>query len=51
MLVVVEPLALLVVEPELVPAVPVPLECSVVDDEREDDEDDGLGHTLLYTNC
>lgn len=38
------------------PAFLVPLERSVVDDEREDDEredDEGnsLGHKLLYTNC
>jgi hypothetical protein len=38
--------AALVVEPGLVPAVSVPL-----DDEMEDDEGDGLGHKLLYTNC
>lgn len=46
-----ELVAALVVEPEVVLAVPVPLDCSVADDEREDDEDDGLGHGLLYTNC
>jgi hypothetical protein len=42
---------LLVVEPVVLPAVSVPLERSVADDEREDDEGDGLGHKLLYTNC
>jgi hypothetical protein len=34
-----------------VPAVPVPLEPPVADDEEEDDEGDGLGHKLLYTYC
>jgi hypothetical protein len=38
---------LVVVEFELVLAVLVPLEVSVADDEREEVEDDGLGHTLL----
>jgi hypothetical protein len=51
LLLVVEPAAALVVELVVLPAVPVPLERSVVDDEREDDEGDGLGHKLLYTNC
>lgn len=44
-----EPVVALAVEPGIVPAVPVPLE-PVVDDEWEDDEVDGLGHTFLYTN-
>jgi hypothetical protein len=39
------------VEPGVAPAVPVPFECAVVDGEREDEEGDGLGHKLLYTNC
>lgn len=51
LLLVVEPAAALVVGLGVVPAVPVPLELSVADDEREDDEDDGLGHRLVYTNC
>jgi hypothetical protein len=46
-----ELVAALVVEPEIVPAVPVPPEFSVADDDTEDDEVDGLGHKLLYTNC
>lgn len=65
-LLVVEPVVALLVEPGVVPmvpvpmvpvpvvpvpVVPVPLERAVADDEREDDEGDGLGHTLLYTNC
>lgn len=41
----------LLVEPGLAPAVPVPLERAILDDEREDDEGDGLGHKLSYTNC
>ena len=41
-----ELIAALVVDPGVVPAVPVPLELFVVDDEG-----DGLGHKLLYTNC
>lgn len=45
-----DPVVALVVEPGVVPAVSVPLERSVADDEREDDESDGLGHKLLYTN-
>jgi hypothetical protein len=48
---VVEPVSALVVELEVVPAVPVALELSVADDEREDDEVDGLGHRFSYTNC
>lgn len=43
-----EPVAALVFEPPAVVAVVVPL---VTDAEREDDEGDGLGHELLYTNC
>jgi hypothetical protein len=46
-----ETIAALAVEPGVVAAVPLPLERSVTDDEREDDEGDGLGHKLLYTNC
>lgn len=46
-----EPVAALVVEPVAAPAVPVPLARSMADDEWEDDEGDGLGHMLLYTNC
>jgi hypothetical protein len=46
-----ELVAAVVVELGVVPAVPVPPERSVADDEREDDEVDGLGHELLYTNC
>lgn len=46
-----EPVAALVVEPGVPAAVAVPLGRSVTDDEREDDEGDGLGHELLYTNC
>jgi hypothetical protein len=46
-----EPVAALLVEPGVAPAVPVPLERAVADDEREDDEGDGLGHKLSYTNC
>jgi hypothetical protein len=42
---------LVVVEPELVTVVLVPSECSVADAEWDDDEEDGLGHTFLYTNC
>lgn len=53
-LLVIEPMAAAAaaaVEPEVVPAVPVTIERSVADDERKDDEGDGLGHKLLYTNC
>lgn len=46
-----ELVAALLVEPAVAPAVPVPLERAAADDEREDDEGDGLGHRLLYTNC
>lgn len=46
-----EPAAAPVVEPVVALVVPVPLERSVADNEREDDEVDGLGHKLLYTNC
>ena len=46
-----EPVVALLVEPGAATAVPVPLECAVADDEREDDEGDGLGHKLSYTNC
>jgi hypothetical protein len=42
---------LLVAEPEVATAVPVPLERAVADVEREDDEGEGLGHKLSYTNC
>ena len=42
---------LLVVEPGVAPAVSVPLERAVADGESEDDEGDGLGHKLSYTNC
>lgn len=42
-----EPVAALVVEAGIVLAVAAPLP----DDKREDDEGDGLGHKLLYTNC
>lgn len=48
---VVEPVESLVVEPVELLAVPLPLECSVPVDEREDEDDDGLGHTFSYTNC
>lgn len=51
LLLVVEPVAALVVELGVVPAVPVAPERSVEDDETEDDEVDGLGHKLSYTNC
>jgi hypothetical protein len=33
-----------------VPAVPV-LDRAGADDEADDEEGDGLGHALLYTNC
>lgn len=45
-----EPEAALVVEAGVLGAVAVPLGRSVPDDEREDDEGDGLGQELLYTN-
>lgn len=45
-----EPGALLV-EPGVALTVPVPLERAVADDEREDDDGDGLRHKLSYTNC
>jgi hypothetical protein len=44
-----EPVAVLAVEPGIVPAVPVPVEPKA-DDEWEDDEVNGLGHKFLYTN-
>jgi hypothetical protein len=46
-----EPVPALLVEPGVAPAVAVPLERAVPDNEREDDEGDGLGHKLSYTNC
>lgn len=46
-----EPVAALAVEPAVVSVVAAaPLEGPVADDETEDDEVDGLGHALVYTN-
>lgn len=44
---------LLVVETRRASVVPVPLMVAVVDEtkDEEDEEDEGLGHKLLYTNC
>lgn len=46
-----EPVASPLVKPRVAPAVPVPPELAVADGAREDDEGDGLGHKLSYTNC